>query len=110
MTLRDDLETVIASDPVMAEDRMAGIISLARAVADQADSQLAKSGALESRIIASYSGMLAQINRTIRDDRERRRRTEPAKVGNASRIAQMRNDWARLHATAETADSEEAPF
>ncbi|MFS6529136.1 hypothetical protein V8Z69_18315 [Microbacterium aurugineum] len=74
MTLRTDLETVIASDEVMAEDRMAGIVSLARAVADQADKQLETTGALESRIIASYSGMLAQINRTIRDDRERRRK------------------------------------
>ena len=90
MTLRDDLETVIASDPVMAEDRMAGIISLARAVADQADAQLTASGALESRIIASYSGMLAQINRTIRDDRARRRRegAQPEKA--ASRLALMK--------------------
>lgn len=90
MTLRDDLETVIASDPVMSEDRMAGIISLARAVADQADAQLKASGALESRIIASYSGMLAQINRTIRDDRTRRRREGASVPKSASRLALMK--------------------
>lgn len=87
MTLRDDLETVIQSDPVMVEDRMAGIVSLARAVADQADAQLAKSGVLESRIIASYSGMLAQINRTIRDDRARRKGEGARPIRSASRLA-----------------------
>jgi hypothetical protein len=87
MTLRDELETVIQSDPVMAEPRMAGIIGLARAVADQADAQLANSGVLESRIIASYAGMLAQINRTIRDDRERRRKESPASTRPAGRLA-----------------------
>ncbi|WP_141920045.1 hypothetical protein [Microbacterium lacticum] len=94
MTLRDDLETVISSDPVMAEDRMAGIISLARAVADQADAQLSNTGALESRIIASYGGMLAQINRTIRDDRDRRRRTEAKTAGKASRLSLIRQQAA----------------
>lgn len=91
MTLREDLERVIASDPVMTEERMAGIVSLARAIADQADSQLAKSGTLESRIIASYAGMLAQINRTIRDDRALRRKDKPKELGGASRLAVMRD-------------------
>ncbi|MCS3844808.1 hypothetical protein [Microbacterium sp. AK031] len=80
----------------MSEDRMAGIIGLARAVADQADSQLAKTGALESRIIASYSGMLAQINRTIRDDRARRRREGTKPERSASRLAHIKSQAAKL--------------
>lgn len=94
MTLREDLETVIESDPVMAEDRMAGIVSLARAVADQADAQLARTGALESRIIASYSGMLAQINRTIRDDRARRRAEGTKPLAPASRLSLIKQQAA----------------
>ncbi|MCK3769466.1 hypothetical protein MZK47_07280 [Microbacterium aerolatum] len=95
MTLREDLEEVIDSDPVMSEPRMAGIVGLARAVADQADAQLAKTGALESRIIATYSGQLAQINRTIRDDRARRRREGTRPLKSASRLSLIKKQAAQ---------------
>lgn len=104
MTLRDDLETTIASDPVMAEERMAGIIGLARAVADQADTQLANGG-LESRTIATFAGMLAQINRTIRDDRARRNRESVRPDRPASRLGQIKALTAQARAPKEATDA-----
>ncbi|KJL31906.1 hypothetical protein [Microbacterium azadirachtae] len=89
MTLREDLETVIASDPVMAEDRMAAIVSLARAVADQMDAQL-PTGSFDSRLLATFQGQLAQINRTIRDDRDRRLRAGAKPTASASRLAVLK--------------------
>ena len=103
MTLREDLETTIASDPVMSEERMAGIIGLARAVADQADTQLANGG-LESRTIATFAGMLAQINRTIRDDRARRNREGVRPERSASRLTLIKKQAAAAQAP------KEAPF
>jgi hypothetical protein len=80
------LERTISSDPVLSSDEHAATIKLARDLAAELDGQLAASGAGQTRTIATYAGVLANLRRVVRDERERRRR-EAARPKPAGRLA-----------------------
>ena len=99
-----ELERTIASDPILNAPQHAGEVYLARTLAAELDRQT-KAGALQTRTIASYAGLLGALRRVIRDEQERRRRDNGKPAGTASRLAMIQADSARI-ASAEDGDAE----
>lgn len=66
------LEVTIASDPVLADPQFSATLKLARDLASELDSQIASTGAGQSKTIATYAGLLGSLRRIIRDDRAAR--------------------------------------
>jgi hypothetical protein len=82
----EELERTLASDPSLAGPEHAATIKLARDLATELDSQIANDGTGQTRTIATYAGLLGNLRRIIRDERELRRRGTHADKP-ASRLA-----------------------
>lgn len=87
-THRSALERTIASDNVLADPVHAGLLALARALADQLDAQ---GGKPESRTVATYSGQLHGIGRVVRDARVARVKAATSPAKGASRLALIKD-------------------
>ncbi len=86
-THADELERTIASDPSLTSPEHAATVKLARDLAGELDNQIAAEGTGQTRTIATYAGLLGNLRRIIRDDRDLRRRTQAGPAKSASRLA-----------------------
>jgi hypothetical protein len=84
-TNADELERTIASDESLSSPEQAATVKLARQLAAELDKQVAETGSGQTRTIATYAGLLGNLRRIIRDERERRRR-ENTRPKPASRL------------------------
>jgi hypothetical protein len=80
---RRALEVTIKSDACLADPAHAGLLALARSLADTLDSQ---GDNPESRVTATYSGQLHSIWRVIREARIERQKSAIRISGPASRL------------------------
>ena len=93
-TNADELERTILSDSVLSAAEHAATVKLARDLAAELDSQTAGNGGAQTRTIATYAGLLGNLRRIIRDERELRRRTSGSATKPASRL-QLIKDQAK---------------
>lgn len=94
-THADELERTIASDPSLTSAEHAATVKLARDLATELDTQIAKDGTGQTRTIATYAGLLGNLRRIVRDERERIRRHGTAAPKSASRLALMKAQAAK---------------
>lgn len=87
---RSALEVALAADPALADPVHAGTIALARALADELDTQTA-AGAPQTRTQATYAGQLNALGRIVRDARDLRRRDERPADKPASRLSLIKS-------------------
>ena len=74
-TQRSALEITLAADSALADPVHAGLLALARSLADELDAQ---GDDPQTRTQATYAGQLGAIRRVVKDDRELRRRSASA--------------------------------
>jgi hypothetical protein len=86
-THSEELERTIASDPALTSADNAATVKLARDLAAELDKQIADLGSGQTRTIATYAGLLGNLRRIIRDEREQRRRDGGNTPRPASRLA-----------------------
>lgn len=90
-----ELERTIASDASLTSPEHAATVKLARDLATELDSQIAKDGTGQTRTIATYAGLVGNLRRIVRDEREFRRRNGATAPKSASRLALIKAQAAK---------------
>lgn len=90
-----ELERTIASDLALTSPEHAATVKLARELAAELDAQIAAEGTGQTRTIATYAGLLGNLRRIVRDERDARRRASAGPSRPASRLAHIKAHAAR---------------